>query len=277
MLPTMPGTTRAAARPDTPWPAARQQLHHALQFATAVGLSFLETAADDSHTNLGWSPALAALASREVSGPNGPVQVALRVRDLTLLVMVDGHVTSEVPLHGRTIPQATSVLQEALAGSGLAGARFTLRRHYVIPTHPVATGTPFDAVTHAPAFGALADWLDLSAGILEEVASALGGSEVRLWPHHADIATLVRLPGGRSTGAGLAIGDAYYEEPYYYVNAYPAPIRAAITSRPLAGSGHWHLRGWTGAVLPVSRVTAAEQRTQVEAFLSSALDVTTRL
>src|SRR4051812_30076366 len=35
---------------------ARRQLHHAAQFATAAGISYLPARPDDSHTNLEWLP-----------------------------------------------------------------------------------------------------------------------------------------------------------------------------------------------------------------------------
>jgi hypothetical protein len=39
----------------------------------------------------------------------------------------------------------------------------------------------------------------------------------------------------------------------------------------LAGNGLWHTRDWIGAVLPASRIDAANQQTQVDAFIRSAV------
>src|SRR4051812_7056528 len=68
---------------------ARRQLHHAAQFAAAVGISYLPHAADDSHTNLEWLAAHRALASHTVSSMSGNVRLGVRVADLTLLVIED--------------------------------------------------------------------------------------------------------------------------------------------------------------------------------------------
>lgn len=91
-----------------------------------------------------------------------------------------------------------------------------------------------------------------------------GASDVRLWPHHFDIATLVALGAGASTGAGLVLGDSCYEGPYFYVNVHPQPSIEQLTD-PLAGGGTWQTHEWVGAVLPGSRIVgdAATQQAQV--------------
>jgi hypothetical protein len=133
-------------------------------------------------------------------------------------------------------------------------------------------------VTHRPAFEALGLALSNANTLLQDVARARGGDAVRFWPHHADIATLITLAPGRTTGAGLALGDSYYAEPYLYVNAYPTPSRDALPAS-LAGGGTWHTHEWVGAVLPLTRLSPdrGEQPEQVRSFVESALDATTRL
>lgn len=259
-----PATSRSLAD-------ARLQLHYAAQFAAALGISYLPAAADDSHTNLEWRADLRAIASRGVHGPLGTVTVAVRVPTLTILVLRNGEEAAAIPLRGRTIVSATEWVVQAIATEGLEPGRYTLRRHFELPGHAVATGAPFDA--KPAALDQLARWLGNAADILGAHAARLeGASEVRLWPHHFDIATLISLAGGASTGAGLAMGDQYYAEPYFYVNAYPAPERSRLPL-PLSGSGLWHTHEWTGAVLPVSRITAdpSLQAEQADAFLDSAL------
>ena len=66
-------------------------------------------------------------------------------------------------------------------------------------------------------------------------------------------------------------GDAQYPEPYFYVNAYPAPP----TPRPtplLEGGGEWNTDGWFGAILRGSnlKTNGVEQEVQVRSFLESA-------
>lgn len=254
---------------------ARLQLHYAAQFATALGISYLARRPDDSHTNLGWDTKHEALSSRVVRALSHAVRVGIRPRDLTLIVLVDGSIGQRIPLHGATIGQAESALRSALSSAGLDGRRLTLRRHYDLPPHPLAGGNPFDAsrVSH---FAELDNWYGNAAVLVEELRVRFDGAEVRCWPHHFDIATLMTPATGKTCGAGMLPGDAMYPEPYYYVNAYPRPDEK-YTSTPLEGGGVWNTEEWFGAVLTASRLSAdpAAQAKQVRSFLDSAVHICT--
>src|SRR4029079_7803840 len=108
-------------------------------------------------------------------------------------------------------------------------------------------------------------------------ASDSQASDVRCWPHHFDIATLITPAEGKSVGVGLEPGDNYYDEPYFYVNMLPAPDAKALPDS-LEGDGVWHTQEWIGAVLPVSRITSdsQSQESQVQRFLRSAIDTAKR-
>ncbi len=196
----------------------------------------------------------------------------MRLGDLTLLI-ADGNntVTHTMPLDGRTIAEADAWLRSTLAIAGLDGARFTLKRHYEIPTHPVATGAAFRVDPRA--FEELARWFGDANTILGAVAMSSGASDVRCWPHHFDIATLLTLAASKTTGIGLEPGDGSYAEPYFYVNLYPAPAASAVAAIPLAGHGHWHTADWIGAVLPGTRLSTnpPEQQRQAQEFIASAV------
>lgn len=250
---------------------ARLQLHHATQFATALGISYLAPRPDDCHTNLGWDAKHEVLSSRVVRALSHAVRVAIRPRDLTLLVLVDGSIGQLIPLHGSTIGQVESGLKSALSSAGLDGRRFTLRRHYDLPSHPVTGGVPFDA-SRADHFVELAHWYGNASVLLEELRVRIDGAEVRCWPHHFDIATLTSPAPGKTCGAGMLPGDAMFPEPYYYVNAYPRPDEKHA-STPLEGGGVWNTEDWFGAVLTASRLSAdpAAQTTQIRSFLDSAV------
>ena len=241
---------------------ARLQLHHAAQLATAFGISFLPAKEDDSHTNLEWVARRGVLASHD----RDDVRVALRVADLAVVVG-----ERALRLSGQTVETAAAWVRERLTESGLDGAGYTLSRHYELPEHPVAGGAPFDATPEDLA--ELAHWFDNAAGRLEGLRKAQpGASDVRCWPHHFDIATLVTVAPGRTVGIGLEPGDVYYDEPYFYVNLHPRPDAGALPDT-LEGGGMWHTHEWIGAVLPASRMSPdrADQPKQVDAFLDSAV------
>lgn len=259
---------------------ARRQLHHAAQLATAFGISFLPPRGDDSHTNLEWLPETGALASNALHD----VRVALRVAELTLELQVPraarngGDAGSALfPLTGRTLEDGAAWIRERLAAARLDRSRYTLARHYEIPPHAVASGAAFDA--DAAALDELARWFGNAAALFERLrAGNPTASEVRCWPHHFDIATLMTIAPGRTVGVGLEPGDAYYDEPYFYVNMHPSPRADALTTQP-PGGGSWHTREWIGAVLPGSRLVegAHAQEGQARAFLDGAIRLATEL
>jgi hypothetical protein len=260
----------------------RLQLHHAAQLATAIGISYVPKRADDSHTNLEWLRAREALASRFVDTPT-PFRVAMRPSPFALLLLdASNEIVTELSLSGRTIEDARRWLQSVLPSVGADPEKLTLKRHYVIPTHPVHDGAPFDA-SHERAFRELGSWYDNAASVLTELADVTpSASEVRCWPHHFDIATLIEVVPARdgqyahTVGVGLEPGDNYYAEPYFYVNMYPSPPESRV-SAPLSGSGMWHTHEWVGAVLPGSHLLTTSQRLQVESFLGSAVRICTEL
>jgi hypothetical protein len=249
---------------------ARLQLHHAVQLAASTGISYLGKVSDDSHTNLEWINGLATLASNPIPARVERIRVGICVADFTVNVLSErGDVRASHGLIGETVEGATAWLRNQLQSAGLESSAFTLARHYEIPDHAVARGGKFN-----PARGdleELARWFTNGAAILEQVRSR-GGSEVRCWPHHFDIATLITLRPEVTVGVGLEPGDVYYDEPYFYVNARPQP-RGQALPETLAGGGFWHTHEWIGAVLPASRLPAdgAEQLDQVRRFLGSAV------
>lgn len=261
---SLPDPAKATSLAD-----ARRQAHHAAQLATAAGISFLPKQADDSHTNLEWLSELGALASRVVPA-RAPFRVAVRIGALELCVLDDGNaVVASTPLHGRRIVDAEAWLRECVSARGAPAERFTLAKHYEIPHHAVDDGRAFD-VSDRNAFSELAAWFDLAARSLDRARATNDGSEIRCWPHHFDIATLITVASGKTVGVGMEPGDSYYDEPYFYVNAYPSPTAAAATAR-LGGGGTWHTHEWVGAVLPGSRVRSDQAESQIGEFLDSAI------
>jgi hypothetical protein len=251
---------------------ARLQLHYAAQFAAAAGIAFLPHRADDSHTNLEWSAELGALLSRRIASP-ASFRIGVRAADLSVLIIEGAsEPRASFALNGRTIAEGASWIATQLAALGVDASRYSLAHQYELPPHAVARGAPFNT-GDALAFTELSSWIGNGATVLSAlVAATAEASELRCWPHHFDIASLLHLGDGRTIGVGLEPGDGYYDEPYFYVNLGPPPSADALTVK-LAGGGSWHTRDWIGAVLPGSRLAtgAAEQQRQVREFLDSAV------
>jgi hypothetical protein len=254
---------------------ARLQLHHGLQIACSTGISCLPKQADDSHTNFGWLAGVDALSTHVVPGRT-PFQVALRLASLELLMLDAGARTlSAFPLHGRTVADAYGWLRAQLASVGADPAKLTDRKHYEIPAHPVAAGRAFDASDRS-AFAELAAAYHDAALVLEQVRGAHpGAAEVRCWPHHFDIATLIPASAGKTVGAGLSPGDDSYAEPYFYVSPYPYPAMDA-RAPDLPSGGVWHRSHWFGAVLTATALVAGGDAGGQQARTTACLDAAIR-
>lgn len=268
------------------------QLHHAVQLVASAGQTFAVPAEDDSHRAMTWDADLEALVGSGFAGPY-PFRVALRPRDLTLLLLDrTGQALGTLPLQGRPREEGYEWLSLAVA-TYLGGAPPVLERpSYALPGHPVADGEPFDVdadalrvVTHL--YGSAAELLDAVRRSRPEA------SVVRCWPHHFDVATLLTLAAGdgtggdqtgketpgdhrtrgeRTIGVGLAPSGGGLDDWYWYVTPHPYPEALALPR--LEGPGAWHTDGWTGALLTAEAVTAVDphrRRSMVRAFVDEAV------
>jgi hypothetical protein len=263
---------------------ARIQLHWAVQPVMAFADSAIVPLPDDSQANLGWREGIEAMVGRR--RPDG-LSAGLRIPDMTLLVFDrEGAIAEGLSLEGQTIDSAVLWLEEEVAArSGGSPERPIRIRDYEMPEHPVATGAVF-AVDGPSAFDELARWFTNGHLVLNELTSSdEGWAEVRCWPHHFDLGTIISLESsgdtssGRSIGVGMSPGDASYPEPYLYVNPYG--LAAQPTDGPALGSGgRWHTDGWFGAVLTATAIVANPgglQESAVSSFLHSAVDAARNL
>ena len=250
---------------------ARLHFHHAAQIVSAVGLTYLPAASDDSHTNMEWTRG--GLAGHVVPGPR-PFHAAIRPSGL-VLALLDGAeaVLEEVSLFGRTLDDGYVWLAEAIARRTGGPVRPLMRPTYPLPDHAAYRGEPFRAES-APALDELARWYANACGVLERLMAACAGSSpVRTWPHHFDIAMLVELPAAKSIGVGLSPGDETFPEPYWYVSPYPYPVEPALPALP--SRGRWHREGFFAAVLTgcdlVGGGPDGEQEARSRTFLEAAI------
>ena len=263
---------------------ARIQLHWAVQPVMAFADCALEHVSDDSQANLGWRDDLEAMVGRQ--RPDG-LSAGLRIPDMSLLVFDEGGAIAEsFSLEGQTIDSAVSWLEEEVAvRSGGLPERPIRIRDYEMPEHPVAEGAAF-VLDDPPAFAELARWFANGNLVLKELTSSdRCWAEVRCWPHHFDLGTVISLESsgdassGRSIGVGLSPGDTSYPEPYLYANPYGLADQPA-DGPGLESGGRWHTDGWFGAVLTATAIVAnpgGSQESAVSSFLRGAVDAARNL
>ena len=231
---------------------SRLQLHWAVQALAAFGETLVDKRPDDSHASLGWDERLEAFVTRAAPSYGG-YKAGLRLTDLQLMLIPDAKEPSRnFSLVGKSYPDAVHWLQETLQQRLSMSVPTLARPGYDMPHHPTAEAGQFE----------------LNRGLVElsswfHNAHQLFAREVRIWPHHFDLACLVVLnnvmgqnPAPR-IGIGLSPGDHLYGEPYYYVTPWPHPERPSY--EPLPSGGIWRDQGWFGAVLPASQIVMYQQ------------------
>src|SRR5262245_29005591 len=261
------------------------QAHHAAQWLARAARAYVPPQPDDGHTNLGWDNTLDGFTTHRM---HGGMYLGLKIADLTLVFHGDERParTKFFSFNGRTDAQARQWLGEQLGARGIDARALDEPSPYEIPAHPVSHGASYDIEDLADGLVELAAWFAnaeyLLVGVQRQmIGRKLTASDVRCWPHHFDLATLISFPTRETdvtgyVGAGLSPGDEYYNEPYFYVSVYPKPDSTALPRLPKLG--HWHTYEFTAAVAPAHQIVAADnQRAETDEFLRAAVDVAIKL
>ncbi|MGH9676557.1 MAG: DUF5996 family protein, partial [Candidatus Acidiferrum sp.] len=236
-------------------------------------------------TNLGWDDTFGGFTTHRLK--NG-MHLSLKIADLTL-VLHGGERTAHIQsfsLNGRTDAQARQWLGEQLGARGLEAHALDAPSPYKMPAHAVTHGAAYDVADAADSLLELSAWfanaeLSLVRAQGKMIQRKLAASDVRCWPHHFDLATLASFPAREAdatgyVGAGLSPGDAYYDEPYFYVSVYPQPDRAELPRLPKLG--HWHTHEFTAAILPAHQIVAAKNpKAAADEFLEAAIDIAIKI
>tara|TARA_R110002110_G_scaffold415852_1_gene658163 strand:- start:70222 stop:71055 length:834 start_codon:yes stop_codon:yes gene_type:complete len=248
---------------------ARDAAHGAAQWPSRAARAALPAAEDDSHSNLGWDGATCLLRSHDLGAGH---RVGFSIARFALVHMTETGVIDEFALSGRGQGDIIGWLSGIPAVAGGDTSWLDRALPYELPSAVAAESNDM------PDSGALAElerWYANAAGLLEEIATAdPGPSDVRCWPHHFDIATLITLAGAgeeaTTIGAGMSPGDGSYPDPYLYVTPWPYPPADALPDLPTIG--HWHTDGFVGAIVTAARIVEVpDQGAAVRGFLHDAI------
>ncbi|HUT51478.1 MAG TPA: hypothetical protein VM325_19290 [Alphaproteobacteria bacterium] len=239
---------------------ARDLAHKAVQLVTKAARANLTAAPDDSHSNLGWERKRGAFLSQPIMGKTGTTVIGFAVSGFELIVIHDGQEIAARKLAGIADTDAAEWLDTQLANTGLAPTASTTLPYDLPASVERIDAYALDGV--AEDLEVLASWfmladIVLAASVEKNAHLDPGPSPVRCWPHHFDIATYIRLEDGdfetaRGIGVGMSPGDGTYGEPYFYIN--PWPHLSADTLPELPAPGHWHTKGFVGAIATASEI-----------------------
>jgi len=253
---------------------ARIQLHYAIQPLAAISNALV----DSSHKGVFWDDRLRFI-TRAITTIKS-CRVALDPIALTLEFLSDhNQIISTFALSDRTLPEAFDWMKAIVNELGGA-ADLIIPITYPpddFPDSDLAHGATFKHQNIIPSLADFAEYYASADRILQDIVQHESmASQVRIWPHHFDIATLISIPSAidgeeKSIGVGLSPGDVSYDEPYWYVTPYPYP-EARSNLPTLDGDGTWHTQHWVGAILTSSQFGEPKASIeQVKTFLNSAI------
>jgi hypothetical protein len=259
------------------------ELHHAAQLVAAVGNSLLTKKDDDSQSSLSWDGVQKALIGQQIT-LDQKVYPILKYDDLSVHILSE----QEEVLHSFSLldhnkTQALDWLNQVLKELGHQGKAIDYPNHYELPSSPLHRGAVF--ASGSMYRQELARYRSNTQIVLQSIAATEALSDVKVWPHHFDLASVITLEVDdqgnptRTIGLGLAIPDATSHTLYYYVSHWLKEGRPNYRSLPaLPGNALWLSKGFKGVILPVSGLVKLKskeaQSALLEAFFREAIVAT---
>jgi len=246
---------------------ARELIHHSIQLIAAAGKYLIPLRPDDSHTSMHWNEIERGFEG-EAIGKMPSCHVGLHPADMTLYIKQynknDQHIYH---MQDNTLDSALVWLKSELNTGGIDTSEINLNMHYEILPHAVVEGKAI-RIEHTGHFKEIERYFSNANNVLKNIETILPDSgDIRCWPHHFDIATLLTIDkdksavNTRSIGIGLSPGDGSHEEPYFYITPWPYPDLLK-TKLPELVSGKWHTEGWVGAILLGSEIISSSDQTK---------------
>ena len=259
---------------------ARHQAHSAIQWLARVAQSYVDPADDQSHTSLAWDDAKSALETTEIA-PG--LTVEYRLSESTMQFKENGNrSTHQILLDDRSPAEVEAWFLIELLHRHIDRDRFSKALPYELPDLMSGDAEQFEFEPIAEGLEELSSWYANAAATLEAIRSdyadaSPGATPVRCWPHQFEIATTIGLSNGQAKeptaiSVGMSPGDEHYDEPYFFVR--PSPRLSPWELPDLPELGHWHKKGFVGAVATASDIVA-KQATGADmlAFLRAAIEI----
>ena len=250
---------------------ARMQMHHAAQIPAIIARAYLGPHEEDVHANLGWASEIHALISHPIPGPSGGTFIALQFNQPGILIAEESFST-QISLEGNTWNTLFNQVVDTLAGRGFDKDKISLDQPYKNDLPDFTTYEKEFDVSNLEAIQILGSYFGNTQSLLADVLSdSPEASEIRCWPHHFDIASLLDLGEGKSIGVGTSPGDGSSALPYIYVNMWPYPDTES-TKLPELSHGKWNTAGWVGTLLNANEFAGhADQKDIIESFIRDSI------
>lgn len=250
---------------------AREELHMLVQFVGMFPRSYLPDDPSDSTSSLIWNNDHNGLLSQPVNG----VRLGLNFLSQELLIINNGSMTSLSTI-GKTKNELKEELRDNLSAIGFDRNKFKSDLPYDLPEALVNVDRPFKK-KDAVALKTLESLYAQTNIILHNIFKLKDeASEIRCWPHHFDIATLLTVmehedpEKAKSIGFGFSPGDGGYDEPYFYLTPWPYPDLNSLYQ--LDSPAIWNKEDWVGAVLKFNDIGTKDLKAIVTSFYKTGLE-----
>lgn len=231
-----------------------ENVHKASQWLAKAGKFLLKQQPDDSNTNLGWDESKNQIIGRRLNDYK-KMRMHLDLNDFSLNVFnEEEELSGKFALNGKSDVQVKAWLQEIGSDFGIKKKVWEKDLHYDLPYGDGETIYQL-SVEEGQLF---AEMLSAAKGIISSQVERVGdASEIRIWPHHFDIAALVAQHFENETliasvGVGLAVPDGMIDDLYIYISPWKKSGLKVINLPELPGPARWISDGWLGAVAPLN-------------------------
>lgn len=249
--------------------AAREETHSAVQLITMVPRHLLPADPTDSSASLIWDDEMGMFTTQVVEG----YRVAYEFSTQEIHIYKGAEVVSKLETIGKTFNQVFDNLKTVLNNQGLDGNKLKKELPYELPASVMQNGAPFEK-QDSEALVSLTDLYSSTSKTLQSIFSKIpAASEIRCWPHHYDLATLVAIVAhddpeeAKSIGFGFSPGDGGFDEPYFYLTPWPYPAMDSLYS--LTAPAFWNTEGWTGGVLKAGDLNTTNAETTIFDFFEN--------
>ncbi|MFW6290262.1 MAG: hypothetical protein ACOC0R_04775 [Mariniphaga sp.] len=234
--------------------------HLAAQYISLTGRYLLPEKEDKSNITMQFIPGKDLLLGRQ--HPDGWL-VSLLLKDLVVQVRNDNMtVLGEVPLEGKTFPEALIEFKKELKNAGADVSLLKAEQPYELPMDSLEEGMFFSTGAEEAVMENIKYRHNANAVLNELRTGYAGACPVYIWPNHFDTGFTFPIEHNRegketkTLGMGWAIPDDIVDEPYYYLSFLSDSAIDEDTVPGNLAAGRWMMPEWNGAVLKLSEVVA---------------------
>lgn len=254
--------------------STRKALHQAVQLVGAAPRNVLTHDPTDTSASLEWTAAIKGLQSIPISKSGDPdLRAGLSFDDFSLNIEKGNQLIASLQLEGKSTEDGLAWIKSTLKDIGVDSGKINLELPYEIEDYDYSQTLNADSEALREFTKLYSNTSILLSNIVEQWEKAY---DIRCWPHHFDLATLIPVETDekgeilKSIGVGLSPGDEGINEPYLYVNVWPNVDGLEKHQLP---AGHWNKEGWSGAVLTYSELlTDNEQEKSFVGFAQAAIE-----